>query len=113
MTDFATWWYTEGSATPIPGDDGEEHLKRMCQIAWSNGAEVERVSMTQLFTDPENQPTQHGTVTVEYMQREIADEREACALVVDKMLTDSPIGNHPRTEALFFAARNIRARGQL
>jgi hypothetical protein len=39
----------------------------------------ERMAMMQLFTDPENQPTQHGTVTLEYMQREIADEREACA----------------------------------
>jgi hypothetical protein len=35
-------------------------------------------SVLQLFTDPENQPTQHGTVTLEYMQREIAAEREAC-----------------------------------
>lgn len=33
----------------------------------------------QIFTDPENQPTQYGTVTLEYMQREIAAEREACA----------------------------------
>lgn len=33
----------------------------------------ERKSMMQLFTDPENQPTQHGTVTFEYMQREIAE----------------------------------------
>ena len=32
-----------------------------------------------LFTDPENQPTQYGTVTLEYMQREIAAEHEACA----------------------------------
>jgi hypothetical protein len=43
----------------------------------------ERRAMMQLFTDPENQPTQHGTVTVEYMQREIADEREACAKVCE------------------------------
>jgi len=28
---------------------------------------AERAAMMQLFTDPENQPTQHGTVTVEYM----------------------------------------------
>lgn len=40
----------------------------------------ERMAMMQLFTDPENQPTQHGTVTVEYMQREIAAERERFAL---------------------------------
>lgn len=40
--------------------------------------------MMQLFTDPENQPTQHGTVTVDYMQREIAAEREACAKVCDE-----------------------------
>lgn len=38
---------------------------------------AERAAMMQLFTDPENQPTQYGTVTVEYMQREIAAEREA------------------------------------
>lgn len=41
------------------------------------------VAMMQLFTDPENQPTQHGTVTVEYMEKEIAAEREACALACE------------------------------
>ena len=39
----------------------------------------ERDSIMQVFTDPENQPTQYGTVTVEYMQDEIVDERKACA----------------------------------
>ena len=48
--------------------------------------EDERAAMMQLFTDPENQPTQHGTVTVKYMQREIAAEREACAELVWPML---------------------------
>jgi hypothetical protein len=38
MNDFETWWYREGSAPPLPGEDGEEHCKRMCKIAWSNGA---------------------------------------------------------------------------
>ena len=38
MNAFETWWYNEGSAAPIPGEDGEEHLKRTCQIAWENGA---------------------------------------------------------------------------
>lgn len=47
----------------------------------SGKAAAER-QMMQLFTDPENQPTQHGTVTVEYMQREIAAEREACAELI-------------------------------
>ena len=42
-------------------------------------------AMMQLFTDPENQPTQHGTVTLEYMQREIVKEREACAKVCEQM----------------------------
>lgn len=31
----------------------------------------EAAKWMQLFTDPENQPTQHGTVTVEYIRREI------------------------------------------
>lgn len=47
---------------------------------------VERKALLQLFTDPENQPTQYGTVTVEYMQREIAAEREACAAVCCGMI---------------------------
>jgi hypothetical protein len=42
MNDFETWWYHEGSSPPLPGEDGEEHCKRMCQIAWSNGSYKER-----------------------------------------------------------------------
>ena len=42
MNDFETWWYNEGSAPPLPGEDGEEHCKRICQIAWSNSAFKER-----------------------------------------------------------------------
>jgi hypothetical protein len=38
MNDFETWWYHEGSGPRLPGEDGEEHCKRMCKIAWSNGA---------------------------------------------------------------------------
>lgn len=49
----------------------------------SGKAAAER-QMMQLFTDPENQPTQHGTVTVEYMQREIAAEREAMVVEAAK-----------------------------
>jgi hypothetical protein len=43
-----------------------------------------RKAMMQLFTDPENQPTQYGTVTLEFMQREIEAEREACAALAEK-----------------------------
>lgn len=65
----------------------------------SGKAAAER-QMMQLFTDPENQPTQHGTVTVEYMQREIAAEREACARLAERSVS----GLH--------CAAAIRARGQ-
>lgn len=41
MTDFEHWWYHEGSQGPN-GMDMEEHCKRMCKIAWSNGAYKER-----------------------------------------------------------------------
>jgi hypothetical protein len=37
MNDFEHWWYHEGSQGPN-GMDLEEHCKRMCKIAWSNGA---------------------------------------------------------------------------
>jgi hypothetical protein len=38
---FKTWWYNEGSGMiPEPGEDAEEHCKRVCQIAWDNGAYI-------------------------------------------------------------------------
>ena len=65
----------------------------------------EREAMMQLFTDPENQPTQHGTVTMEYMQQEIAAEREACAELAFEMLV--------KVEGTDFDVPDaIRARGQ-
>lgn len=42
MTDFENWWYDEGSANRPVDEDVEEFAKRMCQIAWSNGAYKER-----------------------------------------------------------------------
>lgn len=41
MNDFEYWWYHEGSQGPR-GMDFEEHCKRMCKIAWRNGAFKER-----------------------------------------------------------------------
>jgi len=74
-------------------------LERFAQLV----AAAERKTMMQLFTDPENQPSQHGTVTLKYMQREIEAEREACAkLCEDKWAT--------LDEADIFA-EIIRARG--
>jgi hypothetical protein len=48
MNDFETWWHNEGSAPPLPGEDSEEHCKRMCKIAWSNGAYMEREACAKL-----------------------------------------------------------------
>ncbi|MEN9885726.1 MAG: hypothetical protein RL758_304 [Pseudomonadota bacterium] len=42
MTPFEHWWYHEGSQPPTAGHDMEEHCKRMCKIAWDNGAFKER-----------------------------------------------------------------------
>jgi hypothetical protein len=42
MNDFETWWHHEGSAFRPVDEDLEEFAKRMCKIAWSNGAFVER-----------------------------------------------------------------------
>lgn len=36
---FAKWWHEEGSGMPpLPGEDAEEHVLRVSQIAWTNGA---------------------------------------------------------------------------
>lgn len=89
----------EAGFVGMDGDHGA--LRRFAALV----AAAERKAMMQLFTDPENQPTQHGTVTVEYMQREIAAERKACAAICD---TTPPHPFRPSIEA----AHAIRARGQ-
>ena len=60
----------------------------------------------QLFLDPENQPTQFGTATQEYREKEIKNEREACAKLFDNR--DNGIGFYEPHEP----AEIIRARGQ-
>ena len=51
MTDFETWWYYEGSGPPLRGEDSEEHCKRMCKIAWSNGAIKAKASAVKILQD--------------------------------------------------------------
>lgn len=69
----------------------------------------ERKAMMQLFTDPENQPTQYGTVTVEYMQRFMAAERQ---IVVDSLRKQAELAadDFDRRWALEMAAA-VAARG--
>lgn len=36
---FDVWWHNEGSGMPpLPGEDAETHVRRICEIAWANGA---------------------------------------------------------------------------
>ena len=73
-----------------------------------------REAMMQLFTDPENQPSQFGTVTVEYMQREIEAEREACAKVCDEIVARyRHADDAPEMVAANWCAQAIRARGSV
>ena len=40
---FQRWWFNEGSGIrPSNGEDQEERVRRVSQIAWSNGAYVAR-----------------------------------------------------------------------
>ena len=47
---------------------------------------AEREAMMQLFTDPENQPTQHGTVTLEYHLEKIKKWEELFERMSNKVL---------------------------
>jgi hypothetical protein len=41
MAAFERWWHDEGSGMPPrKGEDRETHVRRICEIAWSNGAYV-------------------------------------------------------------------------
>lgn len=74
--------------------------------------QIER--LMQLFTDPENQPTQYGTVTLEYMEREIAKEREACAKVCESHVCTSDCSAYGLgSNCEFVISAEIRARGEM
>jgi hypothetical protein len=37
--DFLTWWKNEGNALlPTPSKDSEAYARKVCHIAWENGA---------------------------------------------------------------------------
>lgn len=63
-------------------------LVKFYDSAFKAGAEQERKASEerymQLFLDPENQPTQFGTATQEYREREVQEEREACETACDR-----------------------------
>ena len=41
MNKFEKWWDEEGSKPPQGNYDWEEYCKKMCAIAWADGAYVE------------------------------------------------------------------------
>lgn len=77
--EFNNWWNSDELLKDNPYR--KDSPAYWAWEGWCAGVAAERESLMQLFTDPENQPTQHGTVTLEYMKREIEAEREACAKV--------------------------------
>lgn len=62
-----------------------EVIKNMLE-ALTFARAAERESLIQTFLDPQNQPTQYGTVTLECMRSEIAAEREACAKACEQAI---------------------------
>ena len=69
-TPFNPYWLEPGAAVPV-------------NIETTAALLGEIKAMLQAICDPENQPSQFGTVTIEHMEREIAAEREACAKVCE------------------------------
>jgi hypothetical protein len=52
---YARWWANEGSAmSPLPDEDVEEFSHRITQIAWSNGAHIERQACAKVCEMQEN-----------------------------------------------------------
>lgn len=46
MNAFETWWHNEGSGmVPGPEEDHETHVKRIAEIAWSNGAYIQQMKI--------------------------------------------------------------------
>lgn len=73
------------STCKVHGSDSDINIaafhllcNQLIELGRAEGRAEARKFMVQIFTDPENQPSQYGTVTLEYMEREIEAEREAC-----------------------------------
>jgi hypothetical protein len=68
---FDVWWHNEGSGMPpLPGEDAETHVHRICAIAWSNGAYKAREQLLNLRTEI-NCRIEHGAESgghLEYVQ---------------------------------------------
>lgn len=107
---------------PDQRSDAEKKLDAMLEErgAWEQGSDAypilyqfaleqmaERESIMQAISDPENQPSQFGTVTLAYMQREVAAEREDCAKVCEAEWSN--VAEKMYGQEL---ATTIRARGQ-
>jgi len=76
MNDFETWWHNEGSDPKRFNEDWEEHCKRMCQIAWSNGAFMENEACAKVCdeVDKESQsqwPRRFATMIRSRNEREL------------------------------------------
>ena len=52
-------------------------------------AASKREAIESALTDPENQPSQWGTVAIEHMEQQVAAEREACAKVCELIDTSA------------------------
>ena len=73
-------------------------------------ATAEREAIESALTDPENQPSQWGTVTIEHMEQQVAAKREACAKVCE-LIDTSAFGTDERPAPNDCAAA-IRARSK-
>jgi hypothetical protein len=74
---FEKWWYYEGSCPPYTHHDCEEHTKRMCKIAWSNGAYV--------AAQPVQEPGQHWSDCVEVPLYTTPPQRPWVGMTLDEI----------------------------
>jgi hypothetical protein len=94
----------------ITNGDYTEELVKFFRLAYARGMLKQEEQFMQLFLDPENQPTQFGTATQEYREKEVKE--------VQDLLTE--LAHHVRTKHLYGMEVQkmlekeaaIRARGQ-
>jgi hypothetical protein len=93
--------------SPLHGKAADElrrlHTANIDCVNHFESMQAELVSIKQAITDPENQPSQFGTVTVDYMQRFMDAERQ---IVVDslKRQAELAVDDFDRRWALEMAA---------
>ena len=94
-----------------PSGDYTEEICKFFRLAYARGMLQRDKQLMQLFLDPENQPTQFGTATEEYREKEVKEVQDLLTLIAGIVRTTHLYG--PDMKKLLDQEEALRTRGTI